>query len=385
MNILESTKQILKNLVAYPVLPEQSNLQMIDYIATYLESFGVESERVYSDDKTRANLFATIGPVNSGGILLSGHTDVVSVEGQKWSHDPFDLLEKNDRLYGRGSVDMKGFLACCLASVPVWQQQTLNQPIQLGFTFDEESGGYGADCLARWMQTIDYKPACAIIGEPTQMQIIAGHKGGNEVFTQISGIEAHSCNPENGVSAIHYAVKMIDFIINKGDELKQNQSVESGFVPPYTSFNIGKISGGSSTNTVAGHCEFQWELRPVPGDNQEQIMAEIDDYCQQVLVPQMRKDFPNANIETTVKASVPGLAINEHSKAMALIKTLTDEVDYDVVAFGTDAGYFQNIGIDSVVFGPGNIIQAHKPDEFIEISQLEKYLNFMSKLPTASL
>ena len=379
-NQLELTKQILQRLVSFPVMSGETNLAMIDYMVDYLKGYGVESELVFSEDKTRANLFASIGSNQSDGIMLSGHTDVVHVTGQNWTTDPFDLVEKNDRLYGRGSVDMKGFLACCLASVPNWIEQDLNRPIQFGFTYDEETGGYGADCLAQWLKENPNKPSCAIIGEPTNMKIIAGHKGGSEITTRILGLEAHSSRPDTGVSAIHYASKMINFILQKAEEFKQNPHAESKFDPPYCSFNIGTIKGGSSRNTIAGYCEFDWETRPVPGDDEEQILAEIEKYCQSVLAPEMRKYFAGAKIETELKSSVPGLNIDENSATMSLIKKLTDEQDYDVVSFGTDAGYFENIGIDSIVFGPGDISQAHKPDEYIEISELEKCLVFMNKL-----
>lgn len=374
------TKEILKDLVSYPVLPGQSNLALIHYIEEYLRARGIESQLVYSQDKTRANLFANIGPRTKGGIMLSGHTDVVSVEGQQWTHDPFLLVEKNNRLYGRGSVDMKGFLACCMACVTQWQQLALQYPIQLGITYDEESGGFGAKRLAKWLKHSDLKPACAIVGEPTQMSIIAGHKGGFEISTTITGIEAHSCNPENGVSAIHYAAEIISYILKKGEQLKQNGSRDSIFNPPYSTFNIGRINGGSSVNTIAGQCKFDWELRPMPEDDGEKILSDIEQYCKRELLVQMRRDFPFANIETDVKVNVPALSINRDSKLIKMITSLTGCDHYGVVAFGTDAGYFQNIGIDSVVFGPGSISQAHKPDEYIEVCEIEKCLDFLSRL-----
>ncbi len=379
-NALKETREILKKLVSFAVMSGESNLDMVDYMVRHLDGYGIESELIYSEDKTRANLFVTIGPKTSGGIMLSGHTDVVHVTGQNWTHDPFDLIEKNSRLYGRGAVDMKGFLACCLASVPEWLKQDLKHPIQLGFTYDEETGGYGAKRLSQWLKDRRYKPSSAIIGEPTQMKIIAGHKGGNEVTTTIKGFEAHSSNPEDGVSAIHYAVKMINFILDKSEQLKKNAPANSAFNPPYTSFNIGTIRGGSSRNTIARHCQFDWEIRPIPEEDEAQIMQEIEDYCQQVLIPQMREFSAQAAIFTDNKAFVPGLSINPESEIIKTIKNISDNDSYDVVSFGTDAGYFQNIGIDSVVYGPGSLAQAHKPDEYIEISELKKCLAFLSDL-----
>ncbi len=379
---LALTIEILKNLVSYPVLPGDSNLLLINYIVDYLRAHGIVPELVYSEDNTRANLFATIGPSMHGGIMLSGHTDVVSVAGQNWTNDPFELVEKNQRLYGRGAVDMKGFLACCLACVPYWQMQKIDRPIQLGFTYDEESGGFGARRLAQWLQQSHQKPASAIIGEPSEMSIIAGHKGGYEISTVITGSEAHSCNPDNGVSAVHYAAKVINFILDKGEQIKYFDARDTRFNPPYSSFNIGKVQGGSSVNTIAGECTFDWELRPLPGDDGEKILADIDRYCQQQLVPQMREKYTNAGIETVIKVCVPALAVNKDSQTIKMISKLTGEDNYDVVAFGTDAGYFQNIGIDCVVYGPGSILQAHKPDEYIDIRAIEECLCFLSKLHT---
>ncbi len=377
---LDNTKEILKELVSFAVMSGETNLPMVNYMVDYLEHHGIQAELVFSEDQNRANLFATIGPKNGDGVMLSGHTDVVHVTGQQWSTDPFELTEVNNRLYGRGSVDMKGFLACCLASVPVWQAQGLKRPIQLGFTYDEETGGYGANRLSQWLKDNPQKPSCAIIGEPTSMKIIAGHKGGNEITTRITGFEAHSSRPDMGVSAVHYAVKMINFILEKAEQQKQKADLDSMFDPPYCSFNIGTIKGGSSRNTIAGFCEFDWETRPVPGDDETEILNEIEQYCQSVLLPEMKKHCPQANIVTDVKSLVPGLAIDKDSSTIQMIESISEEQGYDVVSFGTDAGYFQSIGIDSVVFGPGNISQAHKPDEFIEISELENCLSFLDRL-----
>lgn len=377
---LSLTKKILEDLVSFPVLPGDSNLEMVDYIADYLSSHGVDTQLIYSEDDTRANIFATIGPSISGGIMLSGHTDVVSVEGQNWTDDPFKLTEKNQRLYGRGAVDMKGFLASCLASIGRWQELTLTRPIQLGITYDEENGGFGAKRLAAWLNGSELKPAHAIIGEPTGMTIIAGHKGGYEISTKITGAEAHSCNPEMGISAVHYAAQIINYIVETGVRMKQASDRDCIFDPPYGSFNIGKIHGGSSVNTVAGHCEFDWEFRPLPDDDREQILTDIDDYCQRQLLPQMRQGFPRANIETNIKVYVPALSLNSDSETINMIGRISGNHDYDVVTFGTDAGYFQDIGIDSIVYGPGSINQAHKPDEYISLSEIEKCLVFLDNL-----
>ncbi len=377
---LASAKNILSELVSFESISGISNLEMIAYIRAYLENLGIESSISYDDTGERANLFASIGPRVAGGVLLNGHTDVVPVVGQSWSDDPFQLVERDGRLYGRGSVDMKGFLACMLAMAPVFQDHDLKTPILISFCFDEEIGGYGAPILAKDILDKDIKPRAAIVGEPTGMQLICGHKAGLEMRTEFVASEVHSSNPSKGVNAIEYASLYVAKIIEIGKRLAAAPVADCPFEPPYTTFNVGTISGGAARNITAGSCAMDWEIRPLPEEDVCAIIEEIDDYANNVLLPEMRKTAPLAQINTIREAYVPALHAAPDSPAVILLRQLTGSNSSNVVAFGTDAGHFQAVGISTVVYGPGSIDQAHKPDEFIEVSQLERCLGFLHQL-----
>ncbi|WP_421782257.1 acetylornithine deacetylase [Kiloniella litopenaei] len=378
--LLSSTKEILSKLVSFPTLSGQSNLDMIGYIESYLKEHGIVSSLSYDETKKKANLYATIGPEVGGGVVLNGHTDVVPVKGQAWTIDPFVLTERNNRLYGRGAVDMKGFLACSLAMVPVFQAQNLQRPIHVSFCYDEEIGGFGAPILADDIVTKNFKPDVVIVGEPTSMSLVSGHKAGMEITTRFTGFEVHSSQPEKGVNAIEFASRFIGKILEVGARLAAAPKIGSPFDPPYTTCNVGRIDGGTASNITAGSCEMIWEIRPIPGDNGHAIFQEILDFSDNVLLPEMREISPEANIETILDADVPSLDACDDSPAVQLIRTLTGSNTKDVVSFGTDAGYFERVGLSTVVFGPGSIDQAHKPDEFIEISELERCLSFLHDL-----
>ena len=377
---LASTKKILADLVAFPVVSGESNLNIVEYITDYLNSFGIETRLSFDETRAKANIFTTIGPQTDGGIMLSGHTDVVTAVGQDWTQPAFNLHEADGRLYGRGSVDMKGFLALCLAQVPDFIAANLKRPIHFGITFDEEIGSFGAKVLAEDIQSLPYKPGYCIVGEPTQMQVIAAHKGGYEITTHIKGVDGHSSDPDRGVSAIHYAVKFISHLLDVRDKLAKHSVANSAFKPAYSSINIGTLNGGISRSTIAAKCTFDWELRVMPDESGERILSQINEYAESTLLPAMRAKFPQSSVQTIVNAAYPGLAYRSESALLHIMKSLTGDDEFSVVAFGTDAGYFQQAGIETVVFGPGSIEQAHKPDEYIEISQLIEGLRFMDKL-----
>lgn len=375
-------KKLLADLVSFPIISGDPNLSIIEYIVDYLAEYGVNSQLIYDDTRDKANLFATIGPSVDGGIILSGHTDVVPVDGQEWTRSPFNLNQRGNRLYGRGSVDMKGFIACCLAQVPDLVKQELQRPVHLAITFDEETGSFGAKILAQYMQSLPFNPGYAIVGEPTEMKVMAGHKGGFEITTTVTGVEGHSSNPDRGVSAIHFAVLFINNLLRVRESLTNNPVIDSAFDPPFSSINIGTITGGVSRNTIAGECRFDWELRLMPEDDGEQIMAQINTCVETELLPQMRNLYPQAGISTVIGAAYPGLANTGNQGVLDLMHRLTGSTHHDVVPFGTDAGYFQQAGIETIVFGPGSIEQAHKPDEYIEISQLKAGIGFLDRLST---
>ncbi|MGI9464436.1 MAG: acetylornithine deacetylase [Aestuariivirgaceae bacterium] len=377
---LSATIDILDRLVGFETISGRPTHAIVDYISGYLESHGLTASLSYDEDGERANVFATIGPQVDGGVVLNGHTDVVPVEGQLWQTDPFKLTRKDGRLYGRGAVDMKGFLACVLGAVPTFKAANLKRPVHIAFSYDEETGGYGMPVLLDDMAGKTFRPAIVIVGEPTGMQIVSGHKGGYEMRTEITGLETHSCNPLNGVNAISYAVRLISHIEEKGCQLAAKPYPKSPYEPPYATFNIGTIDGGSARNATAGACAFDWELRPMPGEDGAAIIADIERFAAGELLPQMRKGHPGADIRVITEAPVPPLDDRNAATAIEFVCELTGQNSHGVVSFGTDAGYFSNAGYSTVVFGPGSIDRAHKPGEYIEEHELAAGLDFMQRI-----
>ncbi len=374
---LTSAVEILERLVGCESVSGRPNHEIVGYISDWLRTQGVEVTISRDADGERANVFATIGPPVDGGVVLNGHTDVVPVEGQNWSSDPFQLTRKGDRFYGRGSVDMKGFLACVMASVPVFQAARLTRPVHIAFTYDEEIGGIGMPVLLEQMGTLSYRPSIVIVGEPTDMNIVTGHKGGDEMRTEITGFEVHSCDPTRGVSAISVAGKLIAKIEEIGARLAAAPYPGSPFEPPYATFNIGTIEGGAARNATAGWCNFDWEFRGMPGEDSRVIIAEIETYAAEQLLPAMKAVHENAAINIITEVAVPSLDDRNAGPAAAFVSEITGQNSRNVVSFGTDAGYFSDAGLSTVVFGPGTIKRAHGADEFIEERELVQGLDFL--------
>lgn len=377
---LQNTIDILTRLVSFDSISAKPTHEIVPYICNYLSTHGVETELSFDADRNRANIFATIGPKIDGGVVLNGHTDVVPVQGQQWASDPFELTRKGNRLYGRGAVDMKGFLACVLGSVPLFQSVDLAKPIHIAFSYDEEIGGLGMPVLLESMRKLSFTPSIVIVGEPTDMQLITGHKGGYEMRTEVVGYEVHSCNPTKGVNAISVAAKLIEKIESIGSAMAANPYSNSPFDPPYCTFNVGMIDGGMARNATAGKCNFNWEFRPMPGENGENIIARITDFALEELLPAMQQVHPDCSITTITEAPVPPLNDQNSALAAEFVSQITGLNSRDVVSFGTDAGYFSNEGLSTVVFGPGSINRAHKSDEYIETDELEQGLNFLEKM-----
>ena len=373
---------ILENLVSFESISGRPTDGIVGYVQDYLAGHGVEATLSFDDAGERANVFATIGPQIDGGVVLNGHTDVVPVEGQPWSTDPFKLTRKGDRLFGRGSVDMKGFLACVLASVPRFKAARLTRPIHIAFTYDEEDGGYGMPVLLESMAANPYRPEVVIIGEPTGMQIVTGHKGGFEMRTEITGYEVHSCDPTKGVSAISAAMKLIARIEEIGARRAAAPVADSLYTPPYPTFNVGTIEGGAARNAIAGWCNFDWEYRQMPGEDGTETIAEIQAYATNDLLPAMKAVNPRADIKIITEVAVPALDDRNAEKAAAFVSAITGINSRDVVSFGTDGGYFSDADYSTVIFGPGSISRAHKADEYIEVSELAEGLDFLGKVAT---
>ncbi len=377
---LDNAVEILGRLVGFDSVSGKPTHGIVGYIQEYLSGHGIESTLSFDDAGERANVFATIGPEIDGGVVLNGHTDVVPVEGQRWTTDPFTLVRKGDRLHGRGSVDMKGFLACVLASVPKFQAAKLNKPIHIAFSYDEETGGYGMPVLLESMARKPFRPEVVIVGEPTEMKIVTGHKGGYEMRTEITGHEVHSCDPTKGVSAISAAMKLIAKIEEVGAQRASNPIANSPYNPSYPTFNVGTIDGGAARNATAGWCNFDWEYRQMPGEDGALTIAEIEAFAMEELLPAMKAVNSDANIRIITEVAVPGLDDRNAATAAAFVSAVTGSNSQGVVSFGTDAGYFSDADFSTVVFGPGSISRAHKPDEYIEMTELVQGLDFLEKI-----
>ncbi|MGB0631829.1 MAG: acetylornithine deacetylase [Alphaproteobacteria bacterium] len=378
---VETVTTILSDLIAFDTTSRNSNLPLIDYIADYLSGHGLSPRIIKSDDGEKANLFATIGPEIEGGIVLSGHSDVVPVDGQNWSGDPFEMSERDGRFYGRGTADMKGFIACVLAMTPVIAERDLPGPIHLAFSYDEEVGCLGVgrmiDIIAAEIPT----PCAVIVGEPTGMQIANTHKGICANTTTIHGREAHSSRPQDGVNAIEAAASFVSYLYRLCDELAETERDER-FEPPYTTFNAGKISGGDAVNIIARETQLNWEFRPIPGADPDAITARVNAWVEAELLPRMQAKDANAFVETVRDVLVPpfdapgSLAENIARKASGLNSA-------GAVAFVTEASLFAGAGIPAVICGPGDIAQAHQPDEFIARDQLVACLAFLDRVASA--
>lgn len=375
-----TTPDILGRLVAFDTTSRNSNLPLIDWVEDYLSGFGVAGERVYDETGTKANLWVTIGPKDVAGYVLSGHVDVVPVDGQDWSTDPFRLAGADGRYYGRGTCDMKGFVASCLAAVPDMVAAPLAKPIHFAISYDEEVGCRGVRRLLAVLKDRPLKPEACFVGEPTNMQVVIAHKTGRPMRVVVCGHEAHSSLRPSGVSAIEEAAKLIVRINEIGQRMARRTDLDPLFSVPFSTTSVGVIRGGTVRNIVAGECVVDFDLRCVPGDDPHAIVAEIEAYAREVLEPPMKAIAPEAGFTFEELALVPGLDTAAEAPVTVLAKKLAGRNDHAKVAYGTEAGLFQEIGIPTVIVGPGSIEQAHKPDEYVEAVELEKADAFVQRL-----
>jgi len=381
MTRLDETRSILAELVAFPTVSSESNLEMIVHIAALLGELGAHVDLFHDAGGHKANLFATLGPrAAGGGIVLSGHTDVVPVTDQDWSTDPFALHEAEGRLYGRGTCDMKGFIAATLAMAPVYAGLDLKRPLHFAFTHDEEVGCLGGQALVRELAARGIRPEVAIIGEPTEMRIVEAHKGCCEYSVEFHGLEGHGSNPEAGVNAAEAAVRYVTRLMDLAGALKARAPGNSPFTPPWTTINLGRIAGGHAHNVIPGKAEVDWEMRPVQASDIDFVKDAMARHVDEVLLPAMRAVDPGADIATRVIGEVVGLEPMDDSAARRLLTELTGEVRAETVPFSTEAGLFQSIGCAAAVCGPGAIAQAHKPDEFVTLDQLSHCLDMLEGL-----
>ena len=379
--IAERGKRLLADMVGFNTVSDRSNLELVDYIEAYFRELGVETERVYDADKRKANLFATIGPEASGGLILSGHVDVVPVEGQAWTHDPFDLVERDGRLFGRGSCDMKGFVAMALAAAPEFQQASLPRPIHYAISYDEEVGCIGVRGLIEELNGKAMRPAMCIVGEPTSMQPVVAHKGKWSYRAVVTGLERHSSLAPTGVNAVEYAARAIAFLSDLGREKRETGARDDMYDLPHTTVHVGVVQGGSAVNIVPNACTFDFEWRYIPEDDPAEIMGRFQDYIRTELEPAMHAVDPATGFELVERSVIPGLDIDADHEVVRLAKACAARNDHGKVAYGTEAGLFQTMGgIPTVVCGPGDIAQAHRPDEFIALDQIDKAGDFFERL-----
>ena len=378
--------KILTDLIAFKTVSGEDNNSLINYCDEILKRLGATSFKTFDNEKKRVNLFATLKAKKSNSkkpIILSGHTDVVPVS-KSWSTDPFKATIKGNKLYGRGACDMKGFIACTLAYAPIYSKTNLDRDIHFSFTFDEETACQGAPILIEELKKKGIKDGICIIGEPTNMKIIDAHKGCYEYTTYFEGLAGHSSAPHKGVSAVEYAARYVNKLIELRQKLIDRAPKDSIFDPPYSTLQIGGVFGGIAHNVIADKCHVNWETRPVVKEDGVFLNSELDKYANEVLLPEMKKIYPKSSIKKKIIGEIIGFDRDTKSDACELVSSLTGDNSREVVSFGTEAGLFQEIGISTVVCGPGSIEQAHKIDEYIVLDELKKCLDLLEGIKKES-
>lgn len=373
-------RAILEDLIAFPTVSADSNLAMIDYIRALLERSGIASQLFFNEERTKANLFASVGPKEQPGVLLSGHSDVVPVAGQAWSRDPFRMVERDGRLYGRGTSDMKGFIACVLATAERIARLPLARPYQMVFSYDEEVGCVGVRRVIDNFASLSTHPELCVIGEPTMMAPVIAHKGKIAGHITCVGHACHSSQALEGLNAIHLASDMVSAIRATQDRLLMGPVRDDGFTVPVSTLHVGTIQGGTALNIVPSECVLDFEIRNIPSDNAEQLLAGLFDEAAR-LSRKAQNRFPETGITIEVFNRYPGLLTPIDSPALARVQRLSGHSGAGKISFGTEGGLFNEyLGIPVIVCGPGDIEQAHKPDEFIALAQIDSCLQFLERL-----
>lgn len=377
---MSSSRDLLQRLVAFDTTSRESNLQLIEFVRDYLAGFDVPCDLIYNEQRSKANLFATIGPAHLPGIVLSGHTDVVPVDGQPWTVAPFDLAERDGKLFGRGTADMKGYIACVLALVPSLVQAQLRLPVHIALSYDEEVGCLGVRSLLAELEQRPVKPMLCIIGEPTELKPVLGHKGKLAMRCDIHGEACHSAYAPLGVNAIEYAAELIGELGRIGNRLKAPEHHDSRFDPPFSTVQTGVISGGKALNIVPADCRFDFEIRALPAHDPRMVARELQTYADQQILPRMKAVSEHSDIRFSELSAYPGLATDAHSDAAELIAAFCGSREFGTVAFGTEGGLFNAAGIPTVICGPGSMDQGHKPDEFVSVEQLHGCDEMLQKM-----
>ncbi|MFK7842593.1 MAG: acetylornithine deacetylase [Sphingorhabdus sp.] len=377
-DILASARDIMSTLIAFDTTSRNSNLALIAWVEDYLGQHGVSSTRVVNADASKANLYATVGPNIEGGIILSGHSDVVPIDGQNWDSDPWTVTERSGLLHGRGTCDMKGFIALALAAVPLFKKGS--KPVHLAFSYDEEIGCLGAPAMIEEMAAKLPRPALAIIGEPTMMKPVTGHKGIAVHEVEVLGHEAHSSLTHLGISANMVAVELMHDLAELARDLWENADPASPFIPPHATLTIGKMEGGTAPNILARRALFVFDLRCPPGTDPDNILAPFKTKCA-ALDAEMKRAFPETGVRVTQQSNAPPMTHAGSEEAEAFIRKLTgDNSPAGVVSYAAEAGQFQQAGFATVICGPGSIEQAHQPNEYVSVEQFARGADFMARL-----
>jgi len=380
MPIRTDTWDLIQQLIAFDTTSRGSNLGLIEWVRDWLKAQGVESTLVYDASEPKANLFATIGGGTRPGLVLSGHTDVVPVDGQAWDTDPFTATLKDGRIYGRGSADMKSFIAAALAMTPRFLAAPLRTPVHFALSYDEEVGCLGVRGLLAELSRRDIRPGGCIIGEPTSMQPVIAHKGKRAYKCCVRGREAHSALTPLGVNAIEYAAKLVVHVRHIADRMRDLETRDHRYDVPFTTLQTGVIRGGTAGNIVPRDCEVHFEFRYLPGADPDALEREIRDYATRVLEPEMKRVDPDAGFTFETKAEIPAMDTRDEDRITALAQSLARRNDASKVAYATEGGLFQRAGIPSIICGPGSIEQAHRPNEYIALEQVATCESFMDRL-----
>jgi acetylornithine deacetylase len=375
-----ATVEMIRRLVGFRTVSRDSNLDLIDFVREYLKGYGIESRLTFDDERRKANLFATIGPAMEGGIVLSGHTDVVPVERQPWDSDPFELVERDGRLYGRGTADMKSFLAVVLETVPELTRRDLPKPVHLSFSYDEEVGCLGVRRLIEDLKHAGVRPASCIVGEPTGMRPVIAHKGKRAWRCTVRGRTCHSAYAPLGVNAVEYAAEVVAFLRHIARTRRLHGPFDPTYDIPHSTVHTGVFRGGTAINIVPHECTFDFEFRYLPGDDPEALLAGVRAFIERELLPDMHAVDASSGFDWRELSVFPGLDTDEHASIVALAKTLCGDQQTGKVSFGTEASLFQQAGIVSVICGPGATEQVHKANEFVSLEQVARCREFMQRL-----
>ena len=372
---------ILRELIGFDTTSRNSNLELIEYVRKYLSGYGVKSHLTYDDERGKANLFATLGPDDaSGGLILSGHTDVVPVDGQDWNTDPFVLTEIDGRYYARGSADMKTFVAACLAMVPELLRHHPDNPVHIALSYDEEVGLVGVRRLIEDLQHRNVQPSACIVGEPTSMQVVVAHKGKRSYHCKVRGKEAHSSLAPTGVNAVEYAAALIVFLQQQARRKQHEGPFDPDYDIAHTTVHVGTVHGGTALNIVPADCQFDCEIRHLPQDDPEQLFDELQRFAREQLLPEMQAVSPDADISFTPLSVIPTLDTDQDQDIARLARRLVGTDATHKVAYNCEAGLFHQAGVPTIICGPGHIEQAHKPNEFVEVEQITRCEAFMLRL-----